>query len=54
MKKPKLDKPAKEPKARKAKGEVVTTAGSNTMDPDKRALFLKDKDNYAKAMQSAG
>ena len=43
MKKPRLDKPAKEPKA------APVTAGSNTIDPDTRALFLKDKEDYAKA-----
>lgn len=53
MKKPKLPKTDKEPKPRKVRGpkpDVTTVAGSNTLDPDKRALFLKDKDDYAKAV----
>lgn len=50
MKKPKIDKPAKEPKAPKA-AKVSTTAGSNTLDPEKRALFLANKDKYAKAIE---
>ena len=53
MKKPKIDKaekPTKEPKAPKA-AKVSTAAGSNTMDPEKRALFLADKDRYAKAIE---
>ncbi len=45
MKRPKLDKPAKEPK------EAKVTAGSNTIDPDTRALFLSDKEKYAKATE---
>lgn len=47
-------KEMKEPKPRKVRGEKPapsTVAGSNTMDPDKRALFLKDKDDYAKAKE---
>ena len=47
MKKPKLDKPAKEPKAPKA--TKPAPVGSNSIDPDTRALFLKDKEDYAKA-----
>lgn len=53
-KKEKAAKVAKEPKPRKVRGEKPapsTAAGSNTMDPDKRALFLADKDNYAKAKE---
>lgn len=52
MKKPKIEKAPKEPKTRKVRGEKpapTTVAGSNTMDPDQRALFLKDKEDYAKA-----
>jgi hypothetical protein len=51
---PKVPKAPKEPKPRKAKADaapVSTTAGSNTLDPDKRALFLSDKDAYAKAKE---
>jgi ribosome modulation factor len=48
MKKPKLDKPAKEPKPPK---EAKITAGSNTLDPQTRALFLNDKERYAKAVE---
>ena len=51
MKKPRIakaDKPAKEAKAPK---EAKITAGSNTLDPEKRALFLADKDKYAKAIE---
>lgn len=48
MKKPKIAKAPKPPKEAKA------TAGSNTLDPDKRALFLKDKDDYAKAKERLG
>lgn len=47
-------KAPKESKPRKVRGEKPapsTVAGSNTMDPDKRALFLKDKDDYAKAKE---
>lgn len=57
MKKPKNAKAAKEPKevktrkVRGAKPPVSTVAGSNAMDPDKRALFLKDKGDYAKAIE---
>lgn len=49
----KAAKVAKEPKPRKVRGEkpAPSTAGSNTMDPDKRALFLKDKEDYAKAKE---
>lgn len=47
MKKPTIPKAPKEPKAPKAKRTEV--AGSNTLDPEKRALFLKDKGDYAKA-----
>ncbi len=53
MRKPRLDKadkPPKEPKADKAP-KVSTVAGSNTMDPDMRALFLKDKESYSKASE---
>jgi hypothetical protein len=45
MKKPKLPKTDKPPKAAK------TTAGSNTLDPEKRALFLANKEAYAKATE---
>lgn len=45
MKKPRLPKEPKAPKAAK------TTAGSNTLDPEKWALFLKNKDDYAKATE---
>jgi hypothetical protein len=48
MKKPKLDKPPKEPKAPKA---AKVAAGSNTLDPEMRALFIADKEKYAKAME---
>lgn len=48
MRKPKLDKPAKEPKAPKP---APVTAGGNSLDPDTRALFLSDKDKYAKAFE---
>lgn len=53
MKKPKIDKPAKEPKAPKAAKAPKRTeaAGSNTLDPEKRAIFLSDKDKYAKAIE---
>lgn len=49
---PKADK--KPRKVRGAKPEVATTSGSNSMDPDKRALFLKDKSDYAAAMTKLG
>lgn len=47
----KLD--AKKPKADKApkSAKRTETAGSNAIDPDTRALFLKDKADYAKAME---
>ncbi len=45
MKKPRLPKEPKEPKEAKA------TAGSNSADPEQRALFLADKDRYAKALE---
>src|SRR5882672_10597451 len=54
MRKPKLDKTdvpkpfnirAKEPKAAKV------VAGSNSADPEMRALFLQNKDRYAKASE---
>ncbi len=58
MKKPrvaKADKVPKEPKTSKAKAVPRTdVAGSNTVDPDKRALFLKDKSEYAKAKERLG
>lgn len=57
MKKPRIAKPDKEPKVRKVRGEkppASKVAGSNTLDPDKRALFLKNKDDYAKAMERLG
>ncbi len=58
MKKPrvaKADKAPKEPKTRKANAAPRTdVAGSNTVDPDKRALFLKDKSEYAKAKERLG
>lgn len=52
MKKPTINKAPKEPKTRKVRGEQpapTSVAGSNALDPDKRALFLRDKDDYAKA-----
>lgn len=52
MKKPKIEKALKEPKPRKPRGEnpaPTSVAGSNALDPDKRALFLVNKDAYAKA-----
>lgn len=42
MKKPKLDKPAKPTKE--------PTAGDNAMDPQTRAIFLSNKEKYAKAI----
>lgn len=54
MKKPRIakaDKPAKEPKAPKGEPKRTEVAGSNTMDPEKRALFLNDKEKYAKAIE---
>lgn len=50
---PKVPKAPKEPKPRKVKADAPRTevAGSNAMDPDKRALFLKDKEDYAKAKE---
>lgn len=57
MAKEKKAKVVKEPKPRKVRGQKPapsTTAGSNTMDPDKRALFLKDKSDYAAAMVKLG
>ena len=48
MKKPRLPKAEKEPKTPKA---AKSAAGSNTLDPEKRALFLKNKDDYAKATE---
>jgi hypothetical protein len=57
VKQPKTDKPAKEPKPRKVRGAKppsTTVAGSNALDPDKRALFLRDKSDYAKAMEKLG
>jgi hypothetical protein len=49
MKKPKLaDKPAKPEKKPKA-AEIA--AGGNTMDPQTRAIFLSDKEKYAKAIE---
>lgn len=49
-------KPPKEPKQRKPRGPKpapTVVAGSNTLDPDKRALFLKDKAEYAKLKERA-
>ncbi len=45
-------KEKKEPKPRKVKEKPApsTTAGSNTLDPDTRALFLKNKNDYATAL----
>jgi hypothetical protein len=46
-----------EPKTKtKAKGASaqVTTAGGNTMDPEKRELFLADKRKYAELKEKAG
>lgn len=57
MSKPKAAKTRQEPKPRKVRGAkpaVSTVAGSNAMDPDKRALFLKDKEDYAKAVEKLG
>ena len=56
MKKPviaKTDKPAKEPKSPKADKTAKRTevAGSNTLDPEQRALFLSNKEKYAKAIE---
>lgn len=50
MKKPKIEKAPKGPKAPRA-AKVSTSAGSNTMDPEQRALFLVDKEKYAKAVE---
>jgi hypothetical protein len=52
---PKAPKTPKEPKPRKVKEKPApsTTAGSNTMDPDARALFLADKARYAKLKDAA-
>lgn len=47
MKKPKITKIAE---VRKKK-DAVTGAGSNSMDPAKRQLFLVNKDKYAKAVE---
>lgn len=41
-------------KAKAPKPEVATGPGANTMDPDLRALFLKDKLDYAAAMTKLG
>lgn len=52
----KAPKPPKEPKQRKPRGPKpapTTVSGSNSMDPDKRALFLKDKSEYAKLKERA-
>lgn len=46
--KPKTEK--KPRKVRGAKPEPSTTAGGNTLDPDTRALFLKNKADYATAL----
>jgi hypothetical protein len=46
MKKPRLPKAAKEKAAKPTKA-----AGSNSVDPDKRALFLSDKEAFAKASE---
>jgi hypothetical protein len=48
MKTPKLPKAEKAPKEPKA---AKITSGSNTIDPEKRSLFLKDKEDYAKAKE---
>lgn len=53
MKKPKLDKPTKPAKEPNVPKGAKITAGSNTLDPEKRALFLKDKADYAKAIERA-
>jgi len=37
--------------ARPKKSEPQVTAGSNTIDPEKRQLFLTDKEAYAKAVE---
>jgi len=47
MKKPSVAKKT-EPKK---KDKNTATAGSNTIDPEKRAIFLSDKDRYAKAIE---
>ena len=48
MKKPRLDKPAKEPKAPKAEKPKpkIVNMGDNSVDPDTRALFLSDKEKW--------
>jgi hypothetical protein len=55
MKKPSAkSKEPKEVKTRKVRGPkppASKVAGSNMLDPDKRALFLKDKEDYAKAIE---
>src|ERR1700691_5425908 len=50
--KPKTEK--KPRKARAPKSEVPTGPGTNTLDPDQRALFLKNKSDYAVAMTKLG
>lgn len=51
MRKPKIDKAEKEPKAPKTPKPAPITAGGNAIDPDTRALFLNNKDKYAKAFE---
>lgn len=51
MKTPKLPKAEKAPKEPKAPKVAPVTAGSNSTDPEKRALFIADKEKYAKAWE---
>ena len=51
MKTPKLPKAEKAPKEPKAPKVAQVTAGSNSTDPEKRALFIADKEKYAKAWE---
>ncbi len=46
MRKPRVSKDAKEKSTKPTKA-----AGSNTIDPEKRALFLSNKDAYSKASE---
>jgi hypothetical protein len=53
--KPKTEKKKAEPKTKaKVAPPPVTTAGGNTMDPEKRELFLADKRKYAELKEKAG
>jgi hypothetical protein len=49
--KPKAEKKPRKPRAKAA--APVTTAGGNTMDPEKRELFLADKRKYAELKEKA-